>query len=201
MGYYLRILSPKSGRIEASVLRRALADSGLKASLSGDTELAEWEELVVAHPDGTEICAVERNEVGAEGLGYEEIGEFLDELEDGEPKSAADWLASYLPSVRSIYAIQILHGTYEDGGWDIVGCVKEAIWNAAGGILQADHEGFSNEDGYHILWQFADDVDGEWAMAVLADGRWRKFRMDLGNREYRAAFLRGEVPAGIQVIE
>lgn len=200
MGYYLRVLSAKSPAIDVSVLQRALADSGLKASISSDSELAEWD-LVVARPDGTEICAIERNEVGSEGLGAEEIGEFLDELEDAEPKSAALWLASYLPSVRSIYAIQLLHGTYEGDGWDIVGCLKGAIWNAAGGILQADHEGFSNEDGYHILWQFADTVDGDWAMAVLAEGRWRKFRMDLGNRQHREAFLRGEVPAGVQVIE
>lgn len=202
MGYYIRVLSPKSAPIDPSILRGALADSGLNASLSGHTEMTEWEQLVVAHPDGKEICAIERNEVGTDdGLGREEIGEFLDELEDGEPKSAADWLASYLPSVKSIYAIQVLRGTYEGDGWDIVGCLKGAIWNAAGGILQADHEGFSNEDGYHILWQFADAVDGEWAMAVLDEGRWRKFRMDLGNREHREAFLRGVVPAGIQVIE
>ena len=41
-----------------------------------------------------------------------------------------------------------------------------------GGILKADGEGFSNEDGYPILWRFPEDAASAWIMAVLdATGR------------------------------
>jgi hypothetical protein len=77
-----------------------------------------------------------------------------------------------------------------------VSSVKTAIWKKIGGILQADNEGFSNEDGYHILWQFDDDVAGEWNMAVKTFlGNWTTFSMDLGNPEHRKAFKSGKVPA------
>jgi RNA polymerase sigma factor (sigma-70 family) len=57
-------------------------------------------------------------------------------------------------------------------------------------------QGFSNEDGYHILWQFSDSVDGEWWMGVLQDGRWQHFQMDLGNRKQRESFFQGQIPDG-----
>ena len=83
-------------------------------------------------------------------------------------------------------------------GWEILGSAKEAVLSSVGGVVQADNEGFSNEEGYHILWQFSDDVSGEWWMAVLNDGQWQKFKMDLGNPAHRAAFTAGEIPMGVE---
>jgi hypothetical protein len=103
-------------------------------------------------------------------------------------------LLNYFPGVRCIYAFQVLSGTYQRNGWEILGAVKNRIWSAAPSILQADNEGFSNEEGYHILWQFSDSVEGDWWMAVLHDGQWNPFRMDLGNRNQRESFFRGQIP-------
>ena len=56
--------------------------------------------------------------------------------------------------MKVIYAFQLLSGTEVNDGWDGVHFLRGRIWRELGGILQADLEGFSNEDGYHILWQF-----------------------------------------------
>src|ERR1043166_613867 len=98
MGYYIRVLSPDPDPVSPSVLRAAVASTGLPVSLSGDAESSQWQQLVVAHPNGTAICAIERNAVTDSGLGREELDEFVDEIHDGLPKSAAAWLMSYLPS-------------------------------------------------------------------------------------------------------
>jgi len=55
-------------------------------------------------------------------------------------------------------------------------------------------EGFTNEDGYQIVWQFSDSVSGPWNMGVLQDGIWHHFEMDLGDPDHRVAFLKGRVP-------
>jgi hypothetical protein len=34
-------------------------------------------------------------------------------------------------------------------------------------------------------------------MAVLGDGQWKEFEMNLGDRKQREAFLRGEVPSDL----
>ena len=166
------------------------------AKVVGDLNIEAWAELVVSNASGDDVCVVERNVVSAGSLAEEEVGEFKEEISDCLPSSAVSWLLSYLSAIRTIYAIQVLQGAYKEHGWEIIGSINKAIWNSAGGILQADNEGFSNEEGHHILWQFSDNVSGEWWMAVLKDERWHKFKMDLGNTEHRAAFQRGQIPEG-----
>lgn len=55
-------------------------------------------------------------------------------------------------------------------------------------------------DGFHILWDFSDDVDGEWNMAVLDGESWVPSRMDLGNKEHREAYLSGRIPRGAELL-
>jgi hypothetical protein len=123
----------------------------------------------------------------------------MDEVSDCKPESAATWLRQYLPRVQVIYAFQLLSGTDVEDGWTPLHRLYNSVWEHAGGILQSDGEGFSNEDGHTILWQFSDDVAGKWNMGVLKDGRWVNFQMDLGNKRHRKAFLNGQVPDGAKV--
>jgi hypothetical protein len=130
----------------------------------------------------------------------EEIEEFKEEVEDEKPAAAAEWLIEYFGAIKVIYSFQILSGVDNEENWAIVGELKALVWNKTEGILQADNEGFSNEDGYHILWQFSDDVSGPWHMAVLDNGQWIKFQMDIGNKKQRKEFLNGKVPDGVKRI-
>jgi hypothetical protein len=142
-----------------------------------------------------------KNDVIPGQLGADEIAEFLAELVSDRPVSAARWLTQYLPRVKTIYAFQLLSGTDTNDGWSAVHALQGRIWGRAGGILQADGEGFSNEDGHHILWQFADHVDGPWNMALLdAAGNWKRFEIDLGNRKQRADFLDGRIPVDAKLL-
>jgi hypothetical protein len=95
-------------------------------------------------------------------------------------------------------AAPLLSGTDYKNGWDILEVVRSAISSHAPSISQADLEGFSNEQGFHILWQFSDSAHGQWNMGVLRDGQWVHFEMDLGNHDHRNAFFIGEVPRGCE---
>jgi hypothetical protein len=94
----------------------------------------------------------------------------------------------------------LLLGTEVGDGWNAVHAIQGAIWTKSGGILQADAEGFTNEDGYHILWQFSDGAKGQWNMAVLDQGNWVAFKMNLGDPGQRKAFLEGRVPKGVRLL-
>ena len=126
--------------------------------------------------------------------------EFIEEVEDCEPQSASHWLKEYLPGIKTIYALQILSGTDIEGGWKAVHTVQGALWKQSGGILQADGEGFTNDDGYHILWQFSDSAAGKWNMAVLNREKWIAFEMELGDPEQREAFLKGQAPRSSRLL-
>ena len=193
MPYYIRMLSPNTATVPLDTL---ISDTpGGEITLEAGTN-SNWEQLILRHPGGVEIALIERNPVNDHSLGGEEISEFLEQIEESKPDSAATWLAEYLKRVRVIYAFQVLSGTEQGDGWEIVGKLKGALWNRLGGIFQADGEGFSNEDGYHILWQFSEKVTGPWAMGVLKNGAWVHFEMELGDKKQRQAFLKGEVPEG-----
>jgi hypothetical protein len=134
-------------------------------------------------------------------LGSDELKEFIEGIEGCEPVSAVGWLQEFLPRVKAIYAIQILHGADHKDCWTTIHGLQGEIWNLTRGILQADGEGFGNEEGHHILWQFSNRVEGLFAMAVLGtDGNWIPFEMDLGNLEQRVDFKSGKVPRGAKLL-
>jgi hypothetical protein len=202
VGYYIGILSPSERVPSVAQMRTALTKENLAGTLTVETGAdKDWTQVILAHQDGPEIADIERNAASSNDLVSEEIDEFLEEIADCKPASAAAWLAEYLPTVKTIYAFQLLRGIDVKNGWDILGKVKESILTQVGGILQADGEGFSDEEGYHILWQFSNRVKGPWGMGVLKDGAWIHFQMDLGNKKHREAFLRGEMPEGVEMTE
>ena len=206
MGYYTRVLSRRADCPTLEELRAPLRVVYPDVKLTTDqpqsqseSKAPEWADLVLRHDDGLEIAAIERNMVEPGSLGAEEIAEFIDAIADGEPASAASWLTSYLPHVRAIYAFQHLAGTRERRGDEALQAVSDAIWARGEAILQGDGEGFTNDSGDHILWQFSDDVSGPWWMAVLRDGAWVRFQMELGDARQREAFRAGRVPDGVKI--
>lgn len=197
MGHYIRVLAKTLSNIPFDLLREVAKPAVLKISEgNGDA----WEQLTLLHSSGQEIALVEKNPVVDGQLGSDELREFIDEVKHYKPETSAAWLQQYLPSVKVIYAFQLLSGTDVDDGWTPLHRLYNAVWKHTGGILQADGEGFCDEEGFTILWQFDDTVTGEWNFGVLRDGRWVHFEMDLGNEQHRIAFLSGQVPDGVKVL-
>ncbi|HUV69014.1 MAG TPA: hypothetical protein VMW15_05080 [Terracidiphilus sp.] len=127
-------------------------------------------------------------------MGQDEIADFMEDLQDCKPNSAVQWLEDYLTSIRTVYAFQHLQGSEMVEGGNALHALRSFLSERGDAILQADNEGFTNEEGYHIVWQFSDSVSGPWNMGVLQDGVWQHFTMDLGDPDHRAAFLKGTVP-------
>jgi len=198
VGYYMRVFSKGSNPVELGTIRERLSAAGLKTQVLAEGDEKEWDEAVLAHPNGREFAAIERNPVVPGALGAEEVAEMIDEVSRCPPASAADWLRAYLSSVKTVYAFEVLSGADEDDGWAAIRLAMSVCQDHAGGIRQVDGEGFSNEAGLHILWQFSEDVTGLWWMAVLDEnGRWVSYQMDLGNRKHRQAFKAGRIPDGV----
>jgi hypothetical protein len=197
MGYYIRVLGVSDKNIHIDELIKGLTNDGLKAKFNLDqTESADnWTILGITNTKGDELMQIERNPIIETELGYEELEEFRESIQDYKPTSAVKWLQKYFDKIKVIYAFQLLNAAMDDDNFPIVSSIKTTIWNNIGGLLQADNEGFSNDEGYHILWQFEDDVKGEWSMAVKNIlGNWTNFIMDLGDKKQREEFWEGKVP-------
>ena len=174
MGYYTRVLTQHPYCIHFNDLVAHIDREGWRAEfVIEDGTPTNWEQLALSHTGGDEIAIIERNSVENSGLGAEEIDEFISEIQACKPKSAAAWLIEYLRSVKTIYSFQHLHGATHSNGDQILRSISNLI----------------------ILWQFPDDVTGAWWMAVLENGHWISFEMDLGSKEQREAFLAGGIPS------
>lgn len=160
----------------------------------------EWESLLLAGNDEVEVVVIDRCPVYDGSLGQDEIADFIEDLRDARPESGVQWLQGYLAEVKTIYALQHLAGSETVDGGNVLHALRSRLWERGDAILQADGEGFTNEEGYHIVWQFSDSVSGPWNMGVYKDDLWHHFRMDLGDPEHRAAFLNGDVPDDLTAV-
>ncbi|MBT1688274.1 hypothetical protein [Dawidia soli] len=201
MPYFIRIFGRTDVKISTSTIEETLIDANLPVvinieSRSGD----DWKSINIGTRNGDDIVVIDKTTV-IDDLGRSELEEFKQEIQNCNPKSAVRWITEFFSHVEVIYALQILDFSDQTTGWDVVTRIKTILWQMTEGIIQADYEGFTNEDGYHILWQFSADVTGDWYMAVLdPSNRWIRFKMDLGNDAHRAAFNKGQVPQGVETI-
>ncbi len=110
MGDYLRLLTVTDREIPLANLQRA-ASAGAVWSVDHPGTLGNY---LAVGPETNRAhhvwATVERNPVGPNTLGAEEVAEFIDRLEAGGPPSSVRWLSDYLESVRAIYAIRIASG-------------------------------------------------------------------------------------------
>jgi hypothetical protein len=198
MGDYLRLLTINDRDIPLATLQRSVP------------KVAIWS---VDHPGvlgnylaiGGELgvlqnvwATIERNPVGPNTLGAEEVAEFIDSLEAGGPSSAVRWLSEYLETIRAIYAIRIypeaIVGNIE--AEDAVYAVRSALRAAVGGIGQWDGHGFTNEDDRLIWCDPRMDLKGMTEAAILDEstGEWFPFELNLDDHDELSGFLRGDVP-------
>ena len=202
MPYYTRVLSkdeefPPFDEL-AQFIRSAHPDYRL--TLEEGTE-EEWETALLVGTDEVEVALLECNPVFDGSAGQDEISDFIEDLYGCRPETGVEWLTEYLEEVKTIYAFQHLQGAETVDGSNALHGLRARLWERGDAIIQADNEGFTNEEGFHIVWQFADTVSGAWNMAVLQDGTWQQFKMDLGDPEHREAFLAGTVPFDVSAIQ
>ncbi len=197
MPYYIRVLGSQDTDIHIDELLNALEVKGLTAKfeLAPSETPDKWTIIDIFNQDSEPLVQLERNSIIEGELGQEELNEFRDYIKNYKPATAVKWLTNHFDKVKVIYAFQMLNAAFDDPNFEIIGNIKTHIWNKTKGILQADYEGFTNEEGYHILWQFSETVTGNWSCAVRNWlGKWDKFIMDLGDRTQRQEFQEGRVP-------
>jgi hypothetical protein len=197
MGYWMYVCSRSDEVITVETLREFFEDDDIVLEVFGDQTGAGWDQISIDHPDGTTIALLNLrtgDQVAAT------IAEDTEQLLETLPRCNAEWVADFLRGVKTIYLFQILNGVDVDDGWDHVRNLQSELRDGFDGILYAEREGYSNPAGYHITWEFSDDVSDVWRMALYDPkyGIWRCFQMELSNAEHREAFCAGRVPDGVE---
>ncbi len=198
MGDYLRLLTVNDRDIPMASLQRAVPDVAIW-SVDQPGTLGNYLAIGPELNDLRSVWAtIERNPVGPNTLGAEEVAEFIDSLESGGPPSAIRWLGDYLETIRAIYAIRIYPEAILDHpeAEDAVFVVRSALRDNVGGIGQWDGQGFTNEDDRLIWCDPQMTLKGRKEAALLDEstGLWIPLELNLEDSDELAQFLRGELP-------
>src|SRR5438552_15959811 len=140
MGDYLRLLTVSDREIPLANLQRA-ASTGAVWSVDHPGMLGNYLAIGPESNDLQNVWAtVERNPVGPNTLGAEEVAEFIDSLEAGGPPSAVRWLSDYLEGIRAIYAIRIYPDAMVDNpdAFNAVYAIRTALHTIVRGISRWD---------------------------------------------------------------
>jgi len=158
-----------------------------------------WETLLLSGHDEVEVALIERQSGFRRLPRQDEVADFVEDTGDCQPEAASN--GGRIPAeVRPSMTFSTCRAPIRrKAATRSMRCARTVGTRDA--ILQADGEGFTNEEGFHILWQFSDSVSGPWNMGVLQDGTWHHFKMDLGDPDHRAAFMAGEVPADLTAVQ
>jgi hypothetical protein len=202
----MRVLTPSRDAVPVSQLKAFLKDARSKAKIEiVDGPAQSWTVLWLVPPrweTGTApLARIEREPIPG-SFSESELAELDESIGEEKPASAVAWLRSYFRRVQVVYVFELsLSESDSEESWTAIHALFHGIHETLGGIFQADLEGFTNEEGYHILWEFSDNATGPWSMAVLdAQGNWIPFEMDLGDPIHRQAFWAGEVPPGVKML-
>ena len=147
MGYRTRVLSKDEEFPALDVLALSIAAEhpDFKLTLEDGTE-EEWESLLLSSNDGVEVALLERSPVAEGSFGQDEIDEMIEETRDCKPESGVEWLAEYLAEVKTVYAFEHLQGAETEDGSNALHALRAMLWERGDAIIQADHEGFTNEE-------------------------------------------------------
>jgi len=203
MGQIVRILTKDEKYIPLSEIRNYLYLKNLKCMLKLEygTE-TQWKEVSV-QCEGNEIFFIERDSIKDDAIAKKELKDFKKMLKKANPTSAADWLKDYLEQIEVVYAIEIFPEISDYTGWEILSSIQNYIFkHMDSAIIQSNNEGFTNEEGFHILWQFTSkNIHGKCYSAVLdRSGTWKPFVMDLSNEDQILDFQDGIVPNDVVLL-
>lgn len=198
MGDYLRLLTTSDRVIPLATLQRA-APIGAVWSVDHPGMVGNYLALGPEPNDSQNVWAtIERNPVGLNTLGAEEVAEFIDSLEAGGPPAAVRWLSDYLETVRAIYAIRVYPepASANPDALDAIIAIRTALRAAVGGVGQWDGQGFTNEDDRLIWCNPSTNPQGNVHAALLDEttGAWIPCELNLSRPDQLTAFVRGEIP-------
>jgi hypothetical protein len=190
MSYYVRLLTAAEKTVPFSEIEK---QGNYFKLVSGSSAL--WDKIEIYEPENNMISVMERLPLSAGGPAETTMAQLKSAVGNSYPVNAREWLRKYLSTVKTIYTFQLLAENITKDGWPVMGRVQNLLKDTLTGIIQADNEGFYNEDGDYILWQMYAGAAGTIPVATLdASGEWIAYQLRLDDDLATDQFKQGLPP-------
>ena len=189
MSYYVRLLTPSEEIVPFDEIKK----QGNYIRLASGTDTA-WEHLEIFEPEDNLIATLDRLLVSPGSPGEQVLEKLKDLIRGCYPENTREWVRNYLSRVKTIYTFQLIGDSIDKNGWPVLGRIQNLLKDILKGIIQADKEGFYNEDGDYILWQMYEGAAGTVPAATLGEnGEWIPYQLRL-DTQHIGLFKQGVPP-------
>ena len=201
MTFFIRLFSITKKRLSREVLLGAFAGTKLSKGLSIEEESTDTHNQFLIKKNKREIAIIVELFPKFKNADQLKLKEIIEKIKYKKPFNANKWLRKYLKKTEVIYEFLPLYELEKQEDWDIITEIYQEAWVFLRGIFQIKNEGFTNESGDIILWEFPFSAAGKRVMASRSfTGRWKTFIMDLESTAQRKKFFKGKVPKNVKII-
>jgi hypothetical protein len=191
MSYYVRLLVKLDKVIPFSEIK----NQGKWIKLVSGKDML-WDRIEIREPEDSLVCILERHYLAPGRIAETPIPALKESLRGSFPLNAGEWIRDYFSDVKTIYTFQVFPESITGKGWQVLGRIQSLLHDWLVGIIQADREGYYNENGDFILWQMYEGASGAIQAATLDEkGRWISYRLSLNHPQAVARFKEGLPPA------
>lgn len=190
MSYKVRSLTTSDRVIPFGVIQRLTERTKL---VSGSDQL--WGKIEIYGAGDNLLSTLERDTIEPGNGGESTIKELRNLIHDSYPVNTREWLNKYFDSVRTIYTFNLIPDWMTKDEWPVLGGFQNFLKDSLGGIIQAEHEGYYNEDGDYILWQMYEGASGIIRAASLNEkGEWVSYSLKINSEKAVNLFKHGISP-------
>lgn len=196
----MEFFSAKKSAISTDLIAQWFQDALIDGEIETDEdETGLWTQIALYTEDGDPVVEIDkfaRGDAAFDDYIADVVRRLLDDKEPVKPHSAVKWLCNFMTKVQTVYVLRPQQSLYDEPGWEIFNEFWTNLKDLEPGIVHCQGEGFTNEQGAQITWEFPAGASGDWKMALFDSRKnsWIEFSMDLANQEQRSLFLAGTLP-------
>lgn len=151
MSYYIRLLAPETGVPAGATIQEALNSEGFTTAVAGAPADAAWESLSVEPAGQNPILLRHDLREGEENPVDEEVDNFLDLLLEEPDSPEVSRVEAALRQARQMIVLEVPDEFAWGTGRTVVDALVQFLVEKTGAIIQADGEGFYDQDGNLLL--------------------------------------------------
>ncbi|MDY0132009.1 MAG: hypothetical protein RBR53_05000 [Desulforegulaceae bacterium] len=201
MSYLTRLFCPGKKRISAQALKKGIANEPLGKLLNFEDEKTNTNNQIIIRKKNLELLIIIEllpQENQEDKLKLKNIIEYS---KTKLPGKNMKWVKKYISKSKYIYEFIPLFDFRTEKDFEILTLIQREAWVYSRGIFQFFGEGFTNESGDLVLWDYPFSITGK-RFAAIKDftKRWKTFEMTLESLSQRKYFFKGKVPKHSKLI-
>ncbi len=195
MSFFIRLFSKKEKKISADIFNNIYNENIFFKIYTFHLEKLNTHNQILIKKKQKDIAVIIELLPKKSKLDNYKLKKITADIQNKKPDVSSRWVKKYLEKTKVVYEFILTDNLNSDNDMELLSNTYMETWVFNRGIFQIKNEGFTNESGDLILWDYPFSAAGKRLAAIKSfTGRWKTFEMDLESPMQRKLFLKGKVP-------